>query len=145
MKETAVKRQEKLEAIRQVAHQRRLKVNAMEKQNEQQNKAKLEHFRISGDKKKNADDSSALELGKKKERLERELNCMLFQWESLPKLMEEKAEMYLAQARQVAKVNEDLIRELRRQGISFSEMDSPQEAVAMDTSTTPNVSSVGAA
>jgi hypothetical protein len=114
MEETAREREANLKAIRQLAHDRRLKVNAMD----EEQAAKEEGPR--GLIKKTAkEEATALRI--QKEGLERELNCLMFEWESFPKLMEEKGRIYLAEAKRVAELNDGMEAELGRRGIFITE------------------------
>lgn len=125
MEETARERQVNLQAIRQLAHQHRLKVNAMEQQKVQGIRELVASS--SSNKTTMCTDSRAKEeaatLKMQKEGLERELNCLMFEWESFPKLMEEKGRLYLAEAKRVAELNDEMAQELARRGIAVPDGD----------------------
>ena len=54
---------------------------------------------------------------RRRDGLERELCCMMFEWESFPKLMEEKSRIYNEEAQYLAQINEKMALELERRGI----------------------------
>jgi hypothetical protein len=130
METTAREREANLKAIRQLAHERRLKVNAMDEHQPQNVDKQVQVLlqRAVVDKAKNnktvADDQdqeAALELKRQKEGLERELNCLMFEWDSFPRLMEEKGRIYLAQAKRMAEINDAMEAELGRRGINLTQ------------------------
>ena len=110
MEEAARVNQENLLSIRQLAHERSLKTTALTE--------KRFHRPTSNDT-ANRDDtvSSAVMQERRREGLERELNCMMFEWESFPKLMEEKSSIYMEEAQFLAQLNETMTLELERRGI----------------------------
>lgn len=121
MEDNARERLTRLETIRQVAHQSRLKANFVEKQHAQavtmHSRSKL-GMNIPATKK-----SAWLTLHKQKERLERELNCLVFEWGSFPKFMKEKGRTTAMLTKNVAKLNGDMVQALERQGVVLSEQD----------------------
>lgn len=54
---------------------------------------------------------------RRREGLERELSCMMFEWETFPKLLEEKSRIYMEEAQFLAQLNETMALELGRRGI----------------------------
>ena len=105
MDEIARERDANLENVRQLANQRRLKVIALK----QQTGKDLQEF--------TSKEEEAAAIRIQKEGLDRELNCLMFEWESIPNLMEEKGRLYLAEAQRLAELNDEMTRELARRGI----------------------------
>ena len=105
MDEIAREREANLENVRQLANQRRLKVIALK----QQTGKDLQEF--------TSKEEEAAAIRIQKEGLDRELNCLMFEWESIPNLMEEKGRLYLAEAQRLAELNDEMTRELARRGI----------------------------
>lgn len=115
MKEAAQERGTNLEAIRRLANESRLKLEAMTKKN-----------------------LSVLPLEKQKEGLTRELNCLMFEWEAFPQLLEEKAEIYRIETTRLSKNNHQLIQKLEQHGISvpFATSDVPNDTDLLDAEKT---------
>ena len=110
MEEAALANQENLDSIRQLAHERSLKATVMiEKQF---------HHRSTGTTSANQDESKTLmQQQRRREGLEREISCMMFEWELFPNLMEEKSRINMEEAQSLAQLNEQMKLELVRRGI----------------------------
>ncbi len=111
MEEIARTNQENLQAIRQLAHERRLKTNIRDERN-------ARHPRTSSARNHVLKDGQSLNL--QQEGLERELSCLMFEWHTFPKLIEEKAQIYLEEAKVFAEVNHEIVQALGRRGISLT-------------------------
>ena len=147
MEETGRERNKNLKAIRQLAHERRLKVNAKEK-----NCSLTPSLVIESNAGSNHGAAAAPEESKtagetcfnrEKDRMERELSSLLFEWESLPKLIEEKGGKYFTEAKRIAQLNEDMVDELRSRGISLPEEFAMEDVTIQEP--VANVAAVGAA
>lgn len=114
MDEAARVNQENLESIRQLAHERSLKTTALGE--------KRFHRSTSSVASTNYHDDDTVKLTmmqRRREGMERELSCMMFEWESFPKLMEEKSRIYSEETKFLAQLNESMTLELGRRGIEI--------------------------
>lgn len=116
----AIKRTSILQKMRQLAHDRTLKLTHMKQLNEQS--CRTTTTGSSRDTQKGEDDqhsTTATTTGSvvppqvaAREAFEREMDSLLFDWETIPQLIKDKAQLYLNHAKELAVRNEEMTREL---------------------------------
>ncbi len=102
MEATALKRAALLKAMRQLAHDRTLKLTNLKQANEQSDGQQQQQ-----------------QQQEQTEALERELNSTVLDWAAMPQLIQDKAQLYLNRAKDIANRNEELKLELRQKGIAM--------------------------
>lgn len=124
MEEAARVNQDNLHSIRQLAHERCLKTTALTEKRLHSRPTTTSSTANNANPCDNDGDTTTtksstilLQQQRCREGLERELNCMMFEWETFPKLMEEKSRIYFEEAQFLAQLNETLTLELERRGI----------------------------
>jgi hypothetical protein len=114
MEATALKRAALLKTMRQLAHDRTLKLTNLKQANEQ----------CDGRQEQEQEQQQT-------EALERELNSPVLDWAAMPQLIQDKAQLYLNRAKDIANRNDELKLELRQKGIAMEE-----ESTTTTTTTT---------